>query len=80
MNSLYKVIITYELVFLLFWNILYLSNSDIENWFTEKFLTAIFVFLSTMALGATLVYIIFISLKITGISKILKNIKDPRKN
>ncbi len=80
MNSLYKVIITYELVFLLFWNILYLSNSDIENWFTEKFLTAIFVFLSTMALGATLVYIIFISLKLTGISKILKNIKDPRKN
>ena len=80
MNSLYKVIITYELVFLLFWNILYLSNSDIENWFTEKFLTAIFVFLSTMALGATLVYIVFISLKLTGISKILKNIKDPRKN
>ena len=80
MNSLYKVIITYELAFLFFWNILYLSNSDVENWFTEKFLTAFFVFLSTMALGVTLVYIIFISLKITGISKILKNIKDPRKN
>ena len=80
MNSLYKVIITYELVFLLFWNILYLSNSDIENWFTEKFLTAIFVFLSTMALGATLMYIIFVRLKITGISKVLKCIKVPRKN
>ena len=80
MNSLYKVIITYELIFLLFWNILYLSNSDLENWFTEKFLTAIFVFLSTMALGTTLVYIIFISLKITGISKLLKSIKDPRIN
>ena len=80
MNSLYKIIITYELVFLLFWNILYLSNSDIENWFTEKFLTAIFVFLSTMALGATLMYIIFVSLRLTGISKILKGIKDPRKN
>tara|TARA_B100001029_G_scaffold79227_1_gene64938 strand:+ start:1393 stop:1635 length:243 start_codon:yes stop_codon:yes gene_type:complete len=80
MNSLYKVIITYELIFLLFWNILYLSNSDIENWFTEKFLTAIFVFLSTMALGTTLIYIIFISLKITGISKLLKSIKDPRIN
>ena len=54
---MYKVIITYELIFLAFWNILYLSNSDVENWFTEKFLTAIFVFFSTMALGATLVYI-----------------------
>ena len=80
MNSLYKVIITYELVFLLFWNILYLSNSDVENWFKEKFLTAVFVFLSTMALGATLMYIIFISLKISGISEYLKSIKDPRKN
>ena len=80
MNSLYKVIITYELAFLLFWNILYMSNSGVENWFTEKFLTAIFVFFSTMALGATLVYVIFISLKMSGISKVLKNLKDPRKN
>ncbi len=75
---MYKIIVTYELTFLLFWNILYLSNSSVENWFTEKFLTAIFVFLSTMALGATLVYIIAISLRMFGISKILKNIKDPR--
>ena len=77
---MYKVIITYELAFLLFWNILYMSSSGVENWFTEKFLTAIFVFFSTMALGATLVYVIFISLKMSGISKVLKNLKDPRKN
>tara|TARA_B100001123_G_C14642469_1_gene762291 strand:+ start:126 stop:359 length:234 start_codon:yes stop_codon:yes gene_type:complete len=77
---MFRIIIIYEVIFIFFWNLLYLSNSGIENWFTEKFLTAIFVFLSTMALGATLIYIISISLKITGISKILKNIKDPRKN
>ena len=77
---MYKVIRTYELAFLLFWNVLYMSNSGVENWFTEKFLTAIFVFFSTMALGATLVYVIFISLKMSGISKVLKNLKDPRKN
>ena len=77
---MYKVIVTYELAFLLFWNILFMSNSGVENWFTEKFLTAIFVFFSTMALGATLVYVIFISLKMSGISKVLKNLKDPRKN
>ena len=77
---MYKVIITYELAFLLFWNILYMSNSGVENWFTEKFLTAIFVFFSTMALGATLVYVVFISLRMSGISKVLKNLKDPRKN
>ena len=77
---MFRIIIIYELVFIVFWNLLYQSNSGVENWFTEKFLTAIFVFLSTMALGATLMYIIFVSLKITGISKVLKSIKDPRKN
>tara|TARA_Y100001970_G_scaffold268790_1_gene360459 strand:- start:169 stop:411 length:243 start_codon:yes stop_codon:yes gene_type:complete len=78
--KLYKVIITYELIFIVFWNLLYLSNSDVENWFTEKFLTGIFVFLSTMALGATLVYIIYISAKLSGVIDRIKNIEDPRKN
>tara|TARA_B100000686_G_scaffold307092_1_gene347072 strand:+ start:386 stop:559 length:174 start_codon:yes stop_codon:yes gene_type:complete len=55
-----------------------LSSSGIENWFTEKFLTAIFVFLSTMCLGATLVYIIYISAKLSGFVSRLKKIKDPR--
>ena len=77
---MYKIIITYELIFIVFWNLLYLSNSDVENWFTEKFLTAIFVFLSTMALGATIVYIIYISAKLSGFIDKLKKIKDPRKN
>ena len=75
---MFRIIIIYELVFILFWNLLYLSNSGVENWFTEKFLTAIFVFLSTMALGATVVYIIYISAKLSGLVSRLKNIKDPR--
>ena len=75
---MFRIIIIYELVFILFWNLLYLSNSGVENWFTEKFLTAIFVFLSTMALGATVVYIIYISAKLSGFVSRLKNIKDPR--
>ena len=75
---MFIIIIIYELVFILFWNLLYLSNSGVENWFTEKFLTAIFVFLSTMALGATVVYIIYISSKLSGFVSRLKNIKDPR--
>ena len=76
---MYKVIITYELIFLAFWNVLYLSNSDVGNWFTEKFLTAIFVFFSTMALGATLVYIVYISIKLSGLAGVLQSLKDPRK-
>ena len=75
---MFRIIIIYELVFILFWNLLYLSNSGVENWFTEKFLTAIFVFLSTMALGATVVYIIYISAKLSGFVSRLKKIKDPR--
>ena len=61
MNIVYKIIITYEIVFIIFWNLLYLSNSEVENWFTEKFLSALFVFLSSMALGLTFIYIIYIS-------------------
>tara|TARA_B100000686_G_C16365778_1_gene750015 strand:- start:473 stop:646 length:174 start_codon:yes stop_codon:yes gene_type:complete len=57
-----------------------MSNSGVENWFQEKFLTAIFTFLSTMALGLTMIYVIFYSIKITGLSKLLKRIKDPRIN
>ena len=75
---MFRIIIIYEVVFILFWNLLYWSNSGIENWFTEKFLTAIFVFLSTMALGATVVYIIYISAKLSGFVSRLKKIKDPR--
>ncbi len=80
MLRMFRVIIIYELTFLFFWNLLYYSNSGIENWFQEKILTAIFVFLSTMALGLTLIYVIYYSLKITGLSKILKSLKDPRKS
>ena len=75
---MFRIIIIYEITFILFWNLLYMSNSGVENWFTEKFLTAIFVFLSTMALGATVVYIIYISAKLSGLVSRLKNIKDPR--
>ena len=78
-NYMFKIILVYEAFFLFFWNILYYSNSNIENWFQEKILTAIFVFLSTMALGFTVVYIIYISAKMSGIIDKLKKIKDPRK-
>tara|TARA_B100000700_G_C14908564_1_gene791060 strand:+ start:808 stop:1044 length:237 start_codon:yes stop_codon:yes gene_type:complete len=77
---MFRIILFYEAGFLFFWNILYYSNSGIENWFQEKILTAVFVFLSTMALGFTVVYIVYISAKMSGILEKLKKIKDPRKN
>jgi len=76
---MFKIIVTYELAFFLFWNLLYYSNSGIENWFQEKILTAIFVFLSTMLLGTTVVYIIYISAKMSGLIDKMKKLKDPRK-
>ena len=79
MDQMFKIIVIYELVFLFFWNLLYYSNSGIENWFQEKILTAIFVFLSTMLLGITIVYIIYISAKVSGLIDKMKKIKDPRK-
>ena len=79
MDQMFKIIVIYELVFLFFWNLLYYSNSGIENWFQEKILTAVFVFLSTMLLGITVVYIIYISAKMSGLIDKMKKLKDPRK-
>ena len=72
---MFKIIVIYELAFLFFWNLLYYSNSGIENWFQEKILTAVFVFLSTMLLGITVVYIIYISAKMSGLIDKMKKIK-----
>jgi hypothetical protein len=80
MRPVFKIIIFYEIFFFLFWNIIYYSNSGVENWFETKILTAIFTILSTMALGFVFVYVIYISVKLTGILDKIKSVKDPRKN
>ena len=77
---MFKLIVIYEISFILFWNILYQSSSGVENWFQEKFVTAIYTVLSTMVLGFTIAYIIYMTLKISGISDKLKSLKDPRKS
>jgi len=74
-----KLIIIYEVAFVFFWNVLYQSNSGIENWFQEKILSAIFTVFSTMFLGFSILYLVYITLKISGLSDKLKSIKDPRK-
>jgi len=80
MRPVFKIIIVYEIVFFLFWNFLYYSNSDIENWFETEILTAIYTILSSMALGFVLVYIIYITARLTGMLDKIKTLKDPRKN
>jgi len=80
MRPVFKIIIFYEIFFFIFWNIIYYSNSGIENWFQTKILTAIYTILSTMALGFVLVYVIYISVKLTGVLDKIKSVKDPRKN
>ena len=75
MRPVFKIIIVYA-----FWNIIYYSNSGVENWFEAKILTAIFTILTTMALGFVLVYVIYISAKLTGMLDKIKTVKDPRKN
>ena len=80
MRPVFKIIIVYEIMFFLFWNFLYYSNSGIENWFETKILTALYTVLSTMALGFVFVYVIYITARLTGILGKIKAIKDPRKN
>ena len=80
MRPVFKIIIVYEVIFFLFWNILYYSSSGIENWFEAEILTAIYTILSTMALGFILVYVVYISAKLSGFLDKIKTIKHPRKN
>jgi len=80
MRPVFKIIIVYEILFFLFWNFLYYSNSGIENWFKTEILTAVYTFLSTMALGFGFVYVVFITAKLTGMVKKIKSLKDPRTN
>ena len=75
---MFKLILLYEVAFILFWNIMYHSSSEVENWFEEKILAAIYTILSTMALGFSIVYLVYITLKISGITDKLKKINDPR--
>ena len=80
MRPVFKIIIVYEIVFFIFWNFLYYSNPGVENWFKQENLTAVYTFLSTMALGFIFVYVIFITAKLTGMIKKIKSLKDPRSN
>ena len=80
MRPVFKIIIVYEIVFFLFWNFLYYSNSEIENWFETEILTAIYTILSTMALGFAIVYTVYITAKISGVLDKVRKIKDPRRD
>ena len=80
MRPVFKIIIVYEISFFLFWNFLYYSNSGIENWFKTEILTALYTILSTMALEVVLVYVVYITAKLTGMLGKIKALKDPRKN
>ncbi len=77
---MFRLILIYEISFVVFWNILYHSNSGVENWFEERILAAAYTVLSTMALGFALVYVIYITAKLSGILDKVKKIKDPRRD
>ena len=79
MRPVFKIVLVYEIVFFVFWNLLYYSSTDVENWFEEKILTALYTILSTMALGFAAVYVVYISAKLSGFLDKVINIKDPRK-
>ena len=77
---MFKIIIFYEIVFVVFWNVLYFANGDFNFWVGNQFLTAIYTFLSTMALGLTIVYVMYISAKLSGFLDKIKKVKDPRRD
>ena len=60
---MFKLILVYEISFIIFWNLLYHSNSGVE-----------------MALGFAILYVIYITAKITGVLNKVKKVKDPRRD
>ena len=77
---MFKIIIFYELVFVIFWNVLYFANGDFNSWVGNQFLTAVYTFLATMALGLTIVYVMYITAKLSGFLDKIKKVKDPRRD
>ncbi len=77
---MFKIIIFYELVFVVFWNVLYFANGDFNSWVGNQFLTAVYTFLATMALGLTIVYVMYITAKLSGFLDKIKKVKDPRRD
>ena len=77
---MFKIIILYEVVFIIFWNVLYFANGDFNSWVGEQFFAALFTFLSTMALGLTVVYIIYVTAKLSGFLDKIRSTKDPRRD
>ena len=76
---MFKIIILYEVVFIIFWNVLYFANGDFNSWVGDQFLAALYTFLSTMALGLTVVYIIYVTAKLSGFLDKIRSTKDPRR-
>ena len=77
---MFKIIILYEVVFIIFWNVLYFANGDFNSWVGDQFLAALYTFLSTMALGLTVVYIIYVTTKLSGFLDKIRSTKDPRRD
>lgn len=77
---MFKIIIFYEIVFVVFWNVLYFANGDFNSWVGNQFLTAVYTFLATMALGLTIVYVMYITAKLSGFLDKIKKVKDPRRD
>ena len=66
---MFKIIIIYELCFLLFWNIIYFGT-DIKSFADNSLLTLVYIFLATMALG----WVLLSTMRIA-----FGRIPDPRK-
>ena len=66
---MFKIIILYELFFILFWNIRY-YGTDRKSCVESDILTSIFIFFSTMGVGWAFV---------TTVSDRVRQIQDPSK-
>ena len=77
---MFKTILIYELLSFLGWNIMARTDADFEQWLFHNIHAVVYITLSTTMLVVTLVYVIQWSLNRLGITKRMKELKDPRKD
>ena len=77
---MFKTILIYELLAFLGWNIMARTDADFEQWLFPNIHAVVYITLSTTMLVVTMVYVIQWSLNRLGITKRMKELKDPRKD
>ena len=77
-SFLFRVIITYEILAFVVWNIIARTEGNYEGWLLDNIHDIVYITLATTLMLVGFVLVIQYSLKSFGIQKKIQSVKDPR--